>query len=720
MTFLNSSRRTYAALALALVSSLIAARGRAQDAGVEPGETVTLDAGTDAPDAGAAPDLSSLSRGIDAGAQSEPEAIDVLVMRDRDDGPLGRADVLTSSSVLSGEMAQLGTVSDPLQLLKRLPGAYSQDYNQGVTSTGLAIRGFNTEDNNGFVKLLVDGIPTNFHGGSMDLKAVFPLEMDRIELITGTNDARYGLNNVAGNINVFTRQGEDVRQVRLLGGSYATIEPQLLYGQRTGPFHQTYFLGYRSAEGFRQNSRMDRVAGSAKWFYEPSARLKVGLIARAMKLDAESPGFLDRDVARTHPRRVPDFAVTDWGEQRTLHLSAHLDYIPVPGLSLQLKTYVQSLDRTRIVQFDALVPQQKRVEDELQHGAIATLTYRARGARAHDFVLEWGADYQGQINENRRFNTIARVPQGGPTRDLDFKFAAAGSYLQTSIKPIPSLRIVGAVRADYLWGTLTDELKQREFAMSDFGVIWQPKLSAAWTFYEGQRLYANYGRTYQVGTQTGAYKTATGSSVDPSINDGWEAGVRSTLGRWASTRVAIWEQLASQEVRLKMDASGDSENIGKTKRYGLDVEASVAPVSWLSLWGVFSPVRAEQSEPGAANRAQRGKDLNHVPWYSTKGGLDFRKIDGLLISLWCYAQSDYYLTKTNAGGKFGGYYVVNLDATYQATDWLSVALSIQNLTNAQYDTAVWWRDYGTAGSPPSSQHSPASPVSAFASATLSL
>jgi iron complex outermembrane receptor protein len=461
---------------------------------------------------------------------------------------------------------------------------------------------------------------------------------------------------------------------------------------------------------------MDRVAGSGKWFYEPNQRFKVGIIARGMKLYGESPGFLDRADVLTRPRSSPAYAAPDAGKQHTLHLSAHLDAQLASSVSLQLKAYVQSLYRERNVSFDPSEQQNKRRDDELQHGAIATLTYRARGARAHGFALEWGADYQQQLNDSRRYKTIARIPQGAPTRDFDFTFAVAGSYVQASIKPARSLKLVAAIRGDYLWGTLEDKVKNEKHGMRDFGVIWQPKVGAAWSFYEGQRLYANYGRTYQVGTQAAAYESASGKKLEPSINDGFEVGVRSMVAPWLTTHVAAWEQLASQEVRLKPDMSGDSENIGKTKRYGLDLESTISPVPWLSLWGSFSPVVAKQSEPGAANPERRGKELNHVPWYSAKGGIDYTKVEGLLISLWCYAQSDFYLTKENDTPQYGGYYVVNLDTKYTVTPWLDLGLSVQNLTNAEYDIAVWYKDYGSAGS----QHSPGAPVSAFASATLSL
>lgn len=675
------------------------------------------------PDSKAGPELESeiataapapAPRPVETAPPASP-ATEISVLGRRQ-GPLGPDEVLTSTDLLTSEQVQSQTATDPLHVLKLVPGVYMEDYNQGTTSTGLGIRGFNTQGDVPALKLLVDGIPSNFHVGTSELMAIFPLEIDHIEVVKGTNDPRYGLNNVAGDVNVFSRQDDQGLIARVLAGSFDTIEPQLLSGFRTGRLKQTYFIGYRGSDGFRDNSRMDRFAGSAKVFYEPNERLKLGLIARGMALTAQSPGYLTSKEAREQPSRSPAYARTDAGDQRTLHLSGHVDYV-MARFSLQAKAYVQSFYRDRNVSFDPDFPQQSRREDELQHGASAVLTYRA-GRKALGLSVELGADYQGQHNLQRRFNTVARVPQGAAVRDYDFTFNVAGSYLQASLQPIRPFKLVAALRADTLWGKLKDRLADQHYDLNDFGVIWQPKLSAAWTFFKGQRLYANYGRTFQVNTGIGAYATVPGMRLDPSFNDGSELGVRTTLFPWLSARTAAFRQLASGEVRMKPDNSGQSENIGKTLRYGLDFELTLTPVEWLSLWGAFSPMIAKQIEPGAGEGAEERRDkwLDHVPRYTGKGGVDFREHRDRWVSLWFYAQGDYYLTKENDGPPLGDYVVVNLDAGYQLAERMALGLSVQNLLNSRYDASIWYKDYGQVGS----LHSPGPPLSIYGSATFTL
>ncbi|MEP7049778.1 MAG: TonB-dependent receptor [Pseudomonadota bacterium] len=678
------------------------AQARDSEASVEP----------ESGNAAAAPARARRPKQIAPPASATPE-ISVLGRRE---GPLGAGELLTSTNLLTSEQVQSQTAADPLNILKRVPGMYMEDYNQGTASTGLGMRGFNTQGDVPAVKLLIDGIPSNFHVGTSELGAIFPLEIDHVEIVKGTNDPRYGLNNVAGNVNVISRQNEDIQIARLVAGSFRTVEPQLLSGFRTGPLRHTYFVGYRGSDGFRDNARMDRVVGSAKVFYEPNQSLKLGLIARGMSLDAQSPGYLTREEARERPSLSPAYAQKDAGEQRTLHLSGHLDYL-TGGFSVQAKTYAQSFYRERNVSFDPAMQQQSRREDELQHGASAVLTYRA-GPKLLGLSVELGADYQGQHNLERRFDTIGRVPQGAPVRDYDFTFSVAGAYLQARIQPTAALKLVAAIRADTLWGQLKDRLADKRHELNDFGVIWQPKLGLAWTFPQGQHLYANYGRTFQVNTGIGAYTTAPGVRLDPSLNDGWEAGLRTMLFPRLSARAAAWRQLASGEVRMKPNNSGESENIGKTLRYGLELELVVLPVEWLSLWGAFSPVVTKQVEPGGGADAvqRRGKWLDHVPRFSAKGGIEYRKHQALRVSLWFNAQGDYYLTKENDGPAMGDYFVVNLDTDYQISERMALGVSIQNLLNSRYDASIWYKDYGQIGS----LHSPAPPLSIYGSATFKM
>ncbi|WP_437484255.1 TonB-dependent receptor [Sorangium sp. So ce1014] len=640
-------------------------------------------------------------------------------------GPLDSADVVTSVDILGGEAIQGQSTAEPLELLRRVPAVYVESFNQGIINADVGLRGFNTQGDVAHTKLLIDGIPSNHHVGLPDMKAVFPLEIERMEVVKGTNDPRYGLNNVAGNIHVITRKTGSERIARLLAGSFWTVEPQLLVATEHDALSQTYFAGYRGSDNYRDHTRTDRVAGSAKWFYEPSRELRVGLILRGMLLDADAPGYLSAEDARARPTASPAHSATDGGRQTTLHASVHLDHELVQGLSWQLKGYGQAFLRDRWVKFDPDLDQQLRVENDRQYGAISVLTYRTRDPRALGLTVEWGVDYQLQDTRAQRIPTVDRERQGAPFRDEDFALHAAGSYVQASASPIKPIKLVAALRADRLAGAGSfleqpegETARMVDYDLNDYGFIWQPKASVMVTPVKGQSLYANYGRTFQIGTGKGAY-ALQGTPLDPSINDGWEIGARSSVFPWVTSHIAYWEQRASGEVRDKGDGSGDAENVGETLRRGFDVELTLRPFEFLSVWGAFSRALSEQVEPGPALAANKGKELDHVPSFSAKGGIDVHPVQELLVSLFCYAQGDYYLNKENStpehgARKVGDYVVVNASAAYDVSEALSVGVEVNNLLDRSYDTSIWYKDFGAAGA----QHNPGNARSAYVTGTL--
>ncbi|KYG08647.1 TonB-dependent receptor, partial [Sorangium cellulosum] len=681
-----------------------------------------------APAAAAAPpeDAPPPEGALATAAPGAPPALgeEVVVVGQRI-GPLDSADVVASVDILGGEQIQEQSAAEPLELLRRVPAVYIESFNQGIINADIGLRGFNTQGDVAHTKLLIDGIPSNHHVGLPDMKAVFPLEIERMEVVKGTNDPRYGLNNVAGNINVITRKTGNERIARLLAGSFWTVEPQVLVATERDALRQTYFAGYRGSDSYRDHARTDRVAGSAKWFYEPSRELRIGLILRGMLLDADAPGYLSGDDARARPTTSPAHAATDGGRQTTLHASVHLDHELAGGLSWQLKGYGQAFLRDRWVKFDPDLDQQLRVEDDQQYGAISVLTYRARDPRALGLTVEWGVDYQLQDSRYQRIPTVERKRQGPAFRDEDFALHAVGSYVQASATPIKPIKLVAALRADRLAGAGSfleqpegEGARMVDYDLNDYGFIWQPKASVMVTPVKGQSLYANYGRTFQIGTGKGAF-AVQGTPLDPSINDGWEVGHRSSVFPWVTSHLAYWEQRASGEVRDKGDGSGDAENVGETLRRGFDVELTLRPFDFLSVWGAFSRTLSEQVEPGPALAANRGKELNHVPSFSAKGGIDLHPVQDLLVSLFCYAQGGYYLNKENfteehGARRVGDYVVVNASAAYDVTEALSVGAEVNNLLDRSYDTSIWYKDFGAAGA----QHNPGNGRSAYVTGTL--
>lgn len=615
------------------------------------------------------------------------------------------AEASTPTSVLGADQIAREQVSFSQEILRKMPGVYRNEFNQGIISGDIGIRGFNAESDIASTRLLIDGIPSNLNSGLGEMNAIFPLEIGRIEVVRGTSDARFGQFNLAGNVQISTRQGGNHLTSRLTTGSFGTSEAQLLSAVSRGGFSQTLFGGIRSSTGYRTNSALDKWSGSGKWSYAPAdSRWRVALIVRQAALDTDAPGYLTRDTARLTPRASPTFSASDGGTIDHRHTSLHLDG-PLGPASWSLKAYDQRFERTRFVRFTAAGAQQERVEDETQRGFIAQLTWRPTALADRNAVVSMGVDLQDQDNIQQRYRTVDRVRQA-TLRDFDFTLRNTGGFLQVAADATSRLRLTAALRGDTFDGDFSNLLTSAELPMLDFGFIAQPKVGAVYQIADALSAYANFGRSFQIGTGPAGYGTAP---LSWSKNDGAEFGVTAQPSANATLRVGVWQQDASDEVRLKFDNSGDSENIGRTQRRGIDLEGTWQATPRIGLWATGTTQRAILVEPGLLNPEAKGKRLNHVPDWTAKFGVDVIPAFGWNVGLWAYAQGEYHLTDRNDRGTFGAQQTVNLDVSYR---WRGVAVGLgaTNLLD-RYNEYVWWDGTRTL-------HSPAAGRALFLSVTL--
>ncbi len=607
-------------------------------------------------------------------------------------GPLKSQDVLTSVDILGADVVETQNVDYTWQLFRQAPGVMTTNFNQGGTSGEFSFRGFNGEGEINAIKLLIDGIPSNTNSGDMEyLDMIFPLDIQSIEIIRGTNDARYGLHNIAGNANVFTRTGGNYTKARISYGSFGTVDVQASSGFEADGFSQNYFAAYRESDGYRDHSDLSRYTFAGKWFYSPpNSNYKIGLIARLYESEADSPGYLTFDESRSRPKKSPSFSNFDGTERKMKTVSGHFDVDMTSNLFFSLKSYVNKFDRTRFVQFFSTSSQQERVTDELQYGAIATLTYRPQFPWFDDFVLEGGFDFQQQENESIRYSGNQRRRQA-LTRNQEFDFLIYGGFLQAVIKPVHWLKLVPAVRIDSADGDLVNRptdstTNSTVLDLNDYDAIWQPKFSAVITPIEGYSLYGNWGRTFQVGIGAGAYQN--GRELEPSTNEGWEMGVKLSPLKWMEGRIAYWEQTADDEVRRLFTGSGDSENIGETKRRGFDAQLRANPINPLSIWAAFSWQEGIITTPGPTESGNKNNEIDHIPDYVVSGGIDYQITPDFRGSFSVFAQGDYFLDRANSTRQFGDYYLLNLGLFYQINKYVGFDFQVINLTDKYYEY-VW-------------------------------
>jgi len=641
---------------------------------------------------------------VHAAEAEEPSTVmgEVRISAARNAGALLSNRILTSVDVLGAEQVEDKNVGNSWELIGQLPGVQLTETRMGAESGKATFRAFNGEGYINGIKVLIDGIPSNVNSGNQRfIDMVFPLEIDYIEVVRGTNDPRYGLHNIGGSINFGTRQGGNYTDSRFTYGSFDTRELQFSLGREADGFAQNYFIAKQDSSGYRAHSDSDKYSLGAKWFLSSAdKRLKAGLVLRTYRHDAEEPGFLTAAEMTRDRRQSPAKNANDETERSMQHASAHLDWQITPDAFLSNKLYFNDYRDDRRVTFTAnpagTAPRQRRLWNEEQTGLLSTLTLRL-DERA---VIEAGVNAERQDNRYGRLRYTYAVPSNFTTpasvqNDDRYYLNNVGAYAQAIVKLGDSLKLVPGFRLDKFTGHMPLKNGARA-GLQDYGWIRQPKFSMVYSPLRNMSVYGNWGRTFQVLTGSGApaYLVPGQAAFAPSINTGKELGIKFKPAPQAELRLAAWRQDATGEV-ANMPATGTTVGLGRTRRDGVDLQLSARPLEHLDLWVSHSLQKAEVREAFTADGvALAGKEVFSTPRTITNAGADYRLSGKWRLGLQGRAQGSYYIDNQNAQGKFGGFVLFDASLRYAISNRASIDVQVKNLADrrsayAWYDNFFW-------------------------------
>ena len=605
-------------------------------------------------------------------------------------GALSPRQILTSVNVLPQERIEKLPVYSNYELLNQVPGVMGNDFSgKGIGHGTISMRGFNAEGSLNAVKLLIDGIPSNANDGNTYYIDMVPrLDIEAVEVVKGTNDPRYGLHNIAGNVNFVTKQGGNYQQARAFAGSFGTTGAQAAMGIENDNVSQNYAFGYQKSNGFREHSDAEATNFTGKWFVKSDGgQSRVGLIVRHMENQAQEPGYLTTAQFNANPWQVAPNSLTNNNSRRTTQVAVKAESSVNSQLLISGHVYMNELYDNRLVTFTP--PEQKRMLDEKHIGAAVNATYKMGQTFFGDTVVVGGIDTERQDNLNFRSQPATTV-----TRNHNYIFNTVGGFIQAVFKPSQKLTITPAYRVDKVDGTGDIQVGGVAgiYPINDYGLIKQPKLSAAYSISSLLTVYGNLGRTFQLGTGRAAYQPTLGVNSTPSVNDGWESGVKFRPVNWLDGRVAVWQQTASNEaVTVLGSAANSASNLGKTRREGIDFELNAKATEALRFWGGVSLQKAEI--------LSTGKEVDHVPQKLFSLGSEYLVNQDWRVGISIVGQSSYFVETNNSNlQKAGAYRLVNASALYKVNKTTDIDLQAKNLTN-QVSSYVYDTGYAVPNAP---------------------
>ena len=657
-------------------------------------------------------------------AQESTIVLGEVTVNSGNTGSLPTRSILTSVDVMGAERVQDKNVMNSWELIGQMPGVQLTEFRLGAESGKPSFRAFNGEGYINGIKLLIDGVPSNINSGNMRyLDMIFPLDIDYVEVVRGTNDPRYGLHNIGGNINIATRQGGNYTDGRLTVGSFNTQELQAALGRESGGFAQSYFVAKQDSDGYRDHSKSEKYSLGGKWFYTSDAGdLKAGLIARIYNHEAEEAGYLTAAELGANRFQSPARNANDHDSRDMQQFSGHLDYQIAQNLAYSGKLYYNSIEDDRHVTYNEETSpaknnqsRQRRIWDEEHVGWINTLTWQA----SKQVAIEGGFNYEHQDNRYRRYRYAYAVPTDFSTpastsNDESYTFDNFGAYVQAIIRPSESWKIVPAIRTDTFKGHTTLNTTGQTGPLQDYGWINQPKLSVVYSPSQAFSIYGNWGRSFQIptGSKNPAYLLPATNAINPSINTGLELGTKLRLGQRTEARIAIWQQDATDEI-ANLPSADTTKNLGETRRKGIDLQLTTNIVENVKFW--FSHSIQEAKVVGGYSSLS-GKEVFSTPRYISNVGIEYRASESLRFDLQGRAQGNYYIDDLNTKGKYGGYVLFDGGAHYTLSKTVGIDLQVKNIFDRKYEY-VW---YDTIWASPQPMFSPGAGRAFYASLNVKM
>ncbi len=412
------------------------------------------------------PLLAGLALGASAATPGESpyiEELPVVLTASRLPQPLheapGAATVIDRETIAATGYRDLARV---LRLVAGMQVGQERGHAQWVTYHGLS-NDFPSE-----MQVLVDGrsviSPSAFGGVDWSALPLAMDEIDRVEVVRGTNASGFGANAFLGVVNIITRHSADLPGASgtLRAGDAAVRDLEAGWSGATGPHSLRVNAATKRDDGFdglNDASRMDVLTLRADW--QPSARDAL-MLRLGGSAGRRGEGYADSVFGNDGPRNVRN-------HNHTVHLQWR--HNPAPDEEWVLSWY-RNVERIREA-WTASAPGFPAVPlDRHRDSTRDDLELQHRSAPARDVQLVWGV-------EARR----DRV-------DSPFLFAAGNPPAQTLV------RLFGNAEWRPL-APLTINLGAAQERYSGEPARFSPRLFANWQATTRETLRAGYSRAWR-------------------------------------------------------------------------------------------------------------------------------------------------------------------------------------------------------------------------------
>ena len=543
-------------------------------------------------------------------------------------------------------------------LLATTPGVRFSRNGATGSVTGVSLRGAETSQ----TLVLVDGVKVNDPssiGDAFDFGNLLTGNINRIEVLRGSNSIVHGSQAIGGVINVSTADTSAGLAANASAdyGYANTLNARANVSGGRGMASGSAGLAYFDTDGISSAAR-SFGATEADGYRNLTANAKLELaLTDAISLDLRGY-YIDADL---------DLDSFFGAPADTTDVSKSRQYVGYAGLNAALFGGVL---RNRV----AATWFRHERDYYFVRGTAPDYGYSGRTLRF---------EYQGVLEPVDQARLIFGYEHERPEYDF-FGFGSTSAakadldsfYALAVVQPVAGLSLTGGVRRD---------------DHSQFGGATTFGANANYSPNDGAtNVRLSYGEGFKAPSLYQLYDSFSGNAaLRPERSKSYDIGLDQNFGRQVTASVTLFSRDTRSQINFD-NATFTYGNIDRTRAKGAEVSLALRPVEALSLTAAYSYIDAHDRSPGSANF---GKRLARRAEHAVSVSADYAWSFGLSTGVTLTHVGDSFEDPANAI-PLQGYVLAGLRASLPIGEYLEVYGRVDNLFDEQYSTAYGFGTYG--------------------------
>jgi vitamin B12 transporter len=613
-------------------------------------------------------------------SSAEETVPEIFVTATRTAAPLESiGDSITLIRGADARSSQKTVLSD---LLTTTPGI-SASRNGGIgTVTTVRIRGAEADQ----TVVLIDGVKLNdpsSPGGGFNFANLLVGDVERIEVLRGSQSTLWGSQAIGGVINIVTPQPQGPLRMDLASeaGSYGTASLAARAQAGSERFSWRVGANYLRTDGV---SALDEdLGGREDDEYRQLGASLYGELRLSDELTAEVRSTWSRGRVDIDGFPPPSFGFADTDEFSTTR-----EWVSYVGI--ELDTFEQRLQHRLGVSFT------DTDRESVDPASSVPQTFDAFGRNVR-------VDYQGTWSVSERINGVF-----GIERERSELKAVAPSVFDPSPTPLREDVTLDSIYAQIQVTpvapfTLTTGLRYDDH--DTFGNDSSAQLAAAWSLNPATRLRASYGEGFKAPTLFQLFSPFGTRSLAPEESDDYDVGLEQRLfqdtltlsatyfGRDTRSMIDFVSCFGIMSPRCQAQPDGFFENVQRTRANGYELGLEARPWAQLSATANYTYLEARNASPDSS---AFGNQLARRPRHSANAQLSYAWRIPLTTTL-----AAQYIGRSfdDAANAFvlEEYTLVDVRAEYRLSDKVQIFGRVENLLDDDFVSVRGFGSIGRAG-----------------------